>query len=348
MKKTKPTPPRFLNLKLNTEECEKVQALFSEKALVLPPVILYRWRGGGPRRYFTYDSTGRITFFNSSSAIQNETEKTPEPVLKWYGMHGYERANEIRNEKGDYGTFFHIQSTIFDRTRKYDLRDPAAIVEKYCKVEKIDVDEKKWADLLWHDMVAWAEFCHAFHVQPVAIEIPLCAFELGVATVLDRLVIMDHPDDLVKSGKNKGKAKKGKTRRIRAIIDLKSPRKPGGEHNAMQLAIQSHLVVENGLWYEKKSFQPDEVYNWSPKDWRTNPAWNLTRQTGKVTPHEAKLAIDLANIRLGEEPNFTARPTKVLKYGESTADSFEVLSAEKIIAEQAEANAKKQSRGTKK
>lgn len=316
--KKKSPPPKFRDLKVTTAEFETLKALYADDALA-PPITVYRWHGPGPRRYFVYHFDGKIQFFNSSSSVQATTEPTPDGVIKWYAKLGYDEAVDIRNEKGDYGTLLHIEITKFLRQKKWNPLESDAIVRSYCKAEKIEVNERDWSSRLWHDMIAFAQFAYDYNLKPLLIEAPLVSFELGVATVLDFVGWID-----VKIGKGKNQ----KVQTLLAIIDWKSPRKASGEHNAMQLRIQDLIFAENFTMTVV-----DKLFNWSPKDWRKAPDYNLNDKTDAIDASEAKLAMELADFRLRAQPNEIVKPRKVLRLGKESVGSFEVISAEKAIME---------------
>ena len=332
---------------------EHVKSLFVSEEIVLPPHTVYRWRGRGPRRYFIYDQTGQIIWFNGTSILQQVTEETPDGVLKWYSKLGYDEAKTIRKARGDYGTLLHIQRTEFLKKKKWDAELPAVekLVAKYIKDEELDADVDEWSERLWRDMLALAQFDHDYNFQPIMIEAVLVSFELGIATALDAVGFVDHEIKTevhvgtISKGKNKGQPKfetQRETVRKIAVIDWKSPRKASGEHNGIQLRLQDLILRENALTFNGIPLVPDFLFNVSPKEWKSKPGYHLTDQTNKVTPHEARLVSQLGSIRIPQLPMDVTTPQGTIKLGESPESSLSVLTPDQVIQKRMEEQLQKE------
>ena len=95
------------------------------------------------------------------------------------------------------------------------------------------------------------------------------------------------------------------------IVDFKSGRKSyaGDVSAAAQLALYRELWIENFNNYDivrplndvPEDFPlPVRLYNWSPKDWRTEPGYHLAEQTGSFSIDQVDAMLDM--YKLSQKP----------------------------------------------
>jgi hypothetical protein len=272
---------------------------FDDKALVLPPVPLYRYHYKGDRFYYYIDPE-ELAYHQSAApagvtlkptvhfavGITTLTRKTipqPEQLTKWQAEKGWDEAMAYRDERAMYGSLLHtcIATLLIKRVFNLDLM--AEVVHNYCKANSLTVNESAWSDDLKQDVLAFAQFAKDYNVRPLAIELSLVSARLGVAGTNDLLCELDLSEtgyfgEVYKSGENKGQPKQTKrTTRALAIVDFKSGRSANGSiHNAAQLRLLQMLLKDN---YPQFSTTKMKLYNWHPKDWRTAPSYTLVDQT---------------------------------------------------------------------
>jgi hypothetical protein len=202
-------------------------------------------------------------------------------------------ADEAK-ERADYGTFLHSQIAELLINGKYDLDNLSERLTLFLKGTKTTAKEN-WVDELKKDILAFAQFIIDFNVKPLAIEICLFHPTDSYAGALDLVCELDVEEkgfygEVYASGVNKGQPKESKqiSRRI-AIIDVKSGRK--GFYESHEIQLQAYLEMWRMTFPD---VNVEYIFNWSPKDWRTTPSYNLkdqgnSKNTAKL-PHLVALA----------------------------------------------------------
>jgi len=291
---------------------------FDASALTLPPVPLYRMDVKGDRHYFSVNDEGQPEFYTGVTTLTSRMLPKDEHLIKWIADKGYDAAIAYRNERGKYGTLMHtlFASFLIDRTINLDMVD--SYVSEYCTRERLDVNEFIWSEDLKQDLLALAQWVQDYNVRPLAIEISLCDPETGIAGTVDMPCIMDIPTEGDWGEKYASGARKGEVKITKkaipyaCIVDFKSGRNyPGGEANAAQLRLYEKLLRANfpNIF---DLLTPDQfvhtfqnhikLFNWSPKDWRTTPGYNLTDQTSAFSDTEAELMIDWWRVKQERSP----------------------------------------------
>lgn len=254
---------------------EQMQALFFADALVEPAYKLWQLNSNGHRYYYKFNDDGKAEFYPSVTTIISQTMPTPPHLIKWIADMGYDEAEAYKQERAYYGTFMHAQFERFLIERYYDLDNLKAELKNYIEVNRLPDRFINYADDLKKDVLAFAQFVIDYDVKPLAVEISLVSEKYHFAGMIDL------PCTMKKSPK--------KDERITAIVDFKSGRK--GFHEDYE--IQLHLYKM--MWNENYPDQPiEKVFNFSPKDWRKLPTYNLKDQTdsdnAKKIPHILALA----------------------------------------------------------
>jgi len=325
---------------------------FDDTALQLPPTPLYRIDVKGSRHYFTISDLTRtngeddLIFYSGVTTITGSTLPKPEALVKWIADMGYENARNYRDERASYGTLMH---TIFAHlliNGSIDLDEVDSLVDQYVKREGQSVDVWQWADDLKQDIIAFVQFVHDYDVKPLAIEISLRSEAWGVAGTVDLPCLMTIEQkgfwgETYQSGPRKGEPKETKQAlRVPAIIDFKSGRKSyaGDQGAAAQLRLYEILWNDNFGKIEIAGMPSDQnfvrLFNWSPKDWKTNPGYHLVDQTEAFSKEQAQVMLEMYQLR--EKPIEEKTKTfyrGVAKVGESPVECYQVKSADQLAHE---------------
>ena len=257
---------------------EEIRSLyFDRNALREPPYRVYQLNGDGHRYYYRFNEAGEPEFYPSVTTLLKQVMPTPPALLDWMIANGKDGATEKRDLAAAYGTFMHIQFETLIINRRYDFDNVPAVLLSY--MERENLPEKvfaEWLPKIRKDVLAFAQFARDYAVVPLAVEIGLVHPRFHYAGCVDLPCVMTDP----KTGK-----------RYTAIVDFKSGRKGFYEEHELQL----HLYRE--MWNENYPDAPVErVFNFSPKDWRTKPTYNLKDQTESVNAKKLPYLLALAAI----------------------------------------------------
>lgn len=279
-------------------ELEELKALFfDEDALLTQPEPIYRLNSSGQRYYYDFDPNGEPRFYTSVTTLIQNTLPTSPHLIKWIADKGYDESKEFTKERANYGTFMHIQIAELLIEGHYDLDLLKDKLKSYIEEEKLPASLISWEEDLKKDILAFAQFIIDHNVKPLAIEIILTNPDYGYAGAIDLVCEMDisvkgYWGELYKTGVKAGQPKETtKTVRTRAIVDFKSGKKGFFESHEIQL----HAYM--AMWEKHfEEFPVDKVFNWSPKDWRSKPTYNLKDQTGSKNAQKLDYLVQLNAI----------------------------------------------------
>ena len=275
-------------------KAEKLSPIFFDaKELIHLPEPIYRLDSQGHRYYYRFIEDEPV-FYTSVTTMIKATLPTSPYLIKWVADMGSDKASEYTEERSNYGTFLHIQCGELLINGTYDLDKLSLKLQQFGTKQGITV-KNEWMDELKKDILSFGQFMIDYNVKPLAIEIILYHPDDGYAGALDIVCEMDYEEkgffgEVYSSGVNKGQPKESKRkRRVRAIVDIKSGRK--GFYESSEIQLESYRVMWN-LHFPDKPVE--RTYNFSPKDWRTTPSYNLKDQTdcasAKKLPHLIALA----------------------------------------------------------
>lgn len=264
---------------------EEIRAVyFNADALREPPYRLFQLNSDGYRYYYRFDANGEPEFFPSVTTLLKQVMPTPPGLLDWIVANGKEGATEKRDLAAAYGTFMHGQFESLIINRRYDFDAVPAVLLDY--MERNNVPESyfnQWIVKIRKDVLAFAQFVRDWNVRPLAVEIGLVHPVHRYAGCLDLPCLMTDPKTL---------------KDFRAIVDFKSGRKGFYEEHELQL----HLYMP--MWnYNYPDAPVERVFNFSPKDWRTKPTYNLKEQTDSVNAAKIPYLLQLAAIEDDKRDN---------------------------------------------
>ena len=299
---------------------EEIRAVyFNADALKEPPYRVFQLNSDGYRYYYRFKADGTPEFYPSVTTLLKQVMPTAPALLDWMIANGKDGATEKRDLAAAYGTFMHIQFETLVINRRYDFDNVPAVLLDYMGRENLP--EKvfaEWLPKIRKDVLAFAQFVRDYNVKALAIEIGLVHPEYHYAGCIDLPCIMTDP----KTGKQ-----------FTAIVDFKSGRKGFYEEHELQL----HLYRE--MWNVHYPDNPvTRVFNFSPKDWRKAPTYNLKDQTDSVNAKKLPYLLALATIEDEKRDNTLTIVRGVLDLDNGKiADNLLTLSLAELIRTKADA-----------
>lgn len=267
---------------------EMTAMFFDEKTLIEPPYKVWQLNSKGHRYYYRYDDAGNPEFFPSVTTILSQTLPKAPHLINWIANKGIEEAERYKGERAAYGTFMHAAFEELLINRAYDLDGLKGKLKEYIEVYRLPDDFIYYADDLKKDVLAFAQFVLDYDVRPLAVEIALVHPYYKYAGMIDCPCTM--------------RAKIGSDDRINAIVDFKSGRKGFYEESEIQLGMYRDMWNVN---FEQ--FPVTRIFNFSPKDWRKKPSYNLKEQTESPNIRKIPYLLEIAAIEDEKRNNtFTA------------------------------------------
>lgn len=266
---------------------------FLHDSLQRPEYRLQRIDSKGYRYYAIPQDDDNYRFFISVTSLIQATTPTSPYLIKW--MAETPNHKEYAKERADYGTLMHILFKWFMMEGAIDLDSIDQRLNEEAAEEDITIRESWYKDLK-SDLLAFAAFCYDYRVEPLGIEVPLVSPQDGYGGTVDLICklyvdVKGFYGEILKSGPNKGNPKETKqTFCYTAIVDFKSGRKGFYEAHEIQLEACRRLVQENF------KIDVDKLYNFSPKDWRTAPDYDLKDQTYSVPKGKFEHLVAIAKI----------------------------------------------------
>jgi hypothetical protein len=273
---------------------EEMTAMFFDGALIEPPYKVWQLNSKGHRYYYKFDDNGTPDFYPSVTTILSQTMPQSPFLIKWIADKGIDEAERYKAERAAYGTFMHAAFEELLINRAYDLDGLKGKLKEYIEVYRLPDDFIYYADDLKKDVLAFAQFVLDYDVRPLAVEIALVHPYYKYAGMIDCPCTM--------------RAKIGSDDRINAIVDFKSGRKGFYEESEIQLGMYRDMWNVN---FEQ--FPVTRIFNFSPKDWRKKPTYNLKDQTDSPNAKKIPYILGLAAIEDEKRDNtFTAISGEIL------------------------------------
>ena len=239
------------------EQMELVQPLFLHEQ-IQKRYTLKRFNSNGVRYYFDLEKEQIVLYPSVTSVISEEFPKD-QWLINWMVQQG-ENYKVVRDTKAQYGTAMH--HLIADAITKQEFNYNYNYLHDKIFDLKLNYFTEFWIPDLQKDLAAFAKFVVEYKVVPLACEIALISRILKVAGAIDLVAEI---------------TVKGETYRV--IIDYKS------NHQAAIPSTNAYqLLMYKMMWEENyPGFAIDKVYNWHPKDFRTEkPTFTFTDLTDKA------------------------------------------------------------------
>lgn len=308
---------------ITTEEIKAV--FFDADALREPPYRIYQLNTESYRYYYRFNEAGEPEFYPSVTTLLRQVMPTSPFLIKWMLENGKEQADEKRDLAAAYGTFMHIQfeRLIINRKVNFDTL-PAELLEY---MQRENLPEKvftEWIGKIRKDILAFAQFINDYNVRALAIEIGLAHPEHRFAGCIDLPCIMTNP-----------KTKKD----FAAIVDFKSGRKGFWEEHELQLHLYKMMWEANF-----PDIKIEKVFNFSPKDWRTSPTYNLKDQTDSPNAKKIPYLLALATIEDEKRENTLTIISGEYTIGGDPMANITTLSLSELIKAKTEVPKPKKSR----
>ncbi len=286
---------------------------FNANAIRQPKSKLFRVYTPKGRYYYTYDfQTEEIQLYIGVTTMIGTLVPKGDQLIKWMVDVGPEQSKIIAGTKAAYGTLMHSIMGKYTLDKKFDLADIPFLVDeaiaKLKPLEQMHVSAAQWVEDLTSDLLAWAQFVKDYNFEPIAMEVMLTHPD-GYAGTMDFLGYMDIKQKIDPT--KKAVESNLITRRVLATIDAKSGRKGFYQEHEIQLESYRHLI--HAEWPD---LHVEKIYNWSPKDWRTAPDYNLKDQSNSVEAAKFNLIVEMAKIELLKKPISMLLPKGVLGFGE--------------------------------
>lgn len=268
---------------------EEMKAMFfDDGALIEQPYKVWQLNSNGNRYYYRYDDNGNPEFFPSVTTILSQTVPKSPFLVKWIAEKGIDESERYKSERAAYGTFMHAAFEELLINRAYDLDGLNGKLKEYIDDHRLPEDFIYYTNDLKKDVLAFAQFVLDYDVRPLAVEIALVHPHYKYAGMIDCPCTM--------------RAKIGSDDRINAIVDFKSGRKGFYEECEIQLGMY------RDMWNANFENHPvTRIFNFSPKDWRKKPSYNLKEQTESPNIRKIPHLLEIASIEDEKRNNtFTA------------------------------------------
>lgn len=301
---------------------EEMQCMFFDKtALIEPPYKVFQLNSKGHRYYYRFDENGQPEFYPSVTTILSQTLPKSPFLIEWIASKGMDEAERYKAERAAYGTFMHAQFEELIINRVYNLDDLKAKLKTYIEVNRLPDDFIYYADDLKKDVLAFAQFVIDYDVRPLAVEIALVHPYYKYAGMVDLPCTM--------------KRSPCSDERINAIVDFKSGRK--GFYEDAEIQLHLYKMMWNVTFEE---YPITHVFNFSPKDWRKKPSYNLKDQTNSPNAAKIPALLEIAAIEDEKRDNiFTAVSGSInLDEMNNFADSVISLTLAELIKAKAPAD----------
>lgn len=248
-----------------------------------PAEVLWRTDKYSERYYFRRPEGKPPKGYLSVTSFVKKALPTSQALINFYKNNN--NADEIRDERAEYGTVLHIVAvqTVTEGGGSFeDIRETFRGEAMATK----GADPEKWAFDGVRDVLAFIVFVLDREVEILAAEYPVYSDKYGLGGCIDFVVRM-------KFGKDK----------VNALLDIKSGRKGFWESHEAQL--HSYKVIWNEDPVRREVFPVTHVFNWRPTEWRDKPKYELKNQTESIFAETIEHRMELAKLEGWIDPPTT-------------------------------------------
>jgi hypothetical protein len=294
---------------------------FDQDALRLPAYKVGRVNYGNGRSYVKLvdgELEQPFRLYTSLTTAINTCAPMEQGLLEWYCKLGLPEAARQVKISQHYGTLMHLLIGEYLINNFFDFDSVEDKVQNYLSEHSFfERESDQWADKLKYDIAAFIAFSQEYEIQPLGIEYVLLS-DKGYGTLIDLVCKMIVEEkgffgEVYKSGERKGEPKETKrSKEITALINFKSGRHAFYRSNGIQAECERLLWEENF-----PDIKIDAAFNWSPKEWLTEPGYNLKDWKGEIDRAEIDAVLSIANVRFGakaENKKFTQISGTATKY----------------------------------
>jgi hypothetical protein len=299
-----------------------------EAVIKTPPYYISRVSAESGRHYMVRskdsdEESEPIVLPSITTIIRNTSPLSPFIIDKMIQM-GKEAWGAYLEERADYGTNLHIIIGYFIRNKSVKIPFEREVVDDI-GMNNRGFNHKvffKFEQDTYSDLLSFCAFFNEYQVEPLALELPLASANLGFAGTLDMpckmtLRVKGYWGEVYKTGPQKGSMKESYNDvRVIGLVDFKSGRHGFYRDNELQLKMAEMLFREH--YPELCDEFPVKLFNWSPKEWRTEPSFLLTEQTDKVMDLNIKSRVSLFFSEYGSNPKKRRLYEGVLELGQPT------------------------------
>lgn len=278
--------------------------------LPAPPYVLRRFHSNTQNHRYYYEIIGEepVLYSSLTTMISDGYPDSSSYLEDWKSNMRAKGINpeEYAEYRANYGTIMHILFANYVKGDNIPL-SPQKFVEYVRTIDTglslVTVDNvlKSETTELTKDLLSFAQFMKDYNVKPLAVELMLRDYEARVGTPIDFICELDWEitgyfgETYATTTKyaKKGDPKQSKKKvRVLAILDFKSGRKGFYDKHALQLGKSKEIFEKN---YPNRKV--DFLFNFSPKDWRTSPTYNLKDQTNNPVLEEMEHVFAIGKMR---------------------------------------------------
>lgn len=302
-----------------------------------PSLYLRRLDVSGDRFYFRGGDEGQdFKAYLSVTSFCSKVLPKGKGLEEFWKRNGLD-SDRLANESALYGTFMHEKIGQYLQGQAISFEALELELLGYCQENGVTILHKTWFKKINHDLLAFHQFAQDVDLEVISIEYPIFSDEMGLGGSIDLVAMINIEEkgywgEVYKSnGKNNKKGDPKQTTkvfRVPAIIDFKSGRKGFYESHELQL----HCYKQAWNEHFGNVVKVERVYNWSPKEWRTTPDYNLKDQTESLQANNLD-----ALLKVAQNSGFMDITKKVnvisgnLEFGKYDTEHLQRMSIEEQI-----------------
>ena len=239
----------------------------------------------GNKSYYKHPDSSKL--LHRVTNVTSATMPTSPFLIDWIAKHGKEKAEQIKNDRAEYGTVLHVLISTY---LLYNEVDVNAVIDNICEFNNYDKSKLNIFELQ-KDLLSFIQFTIDKEVKAHAIEYQV--YNNLFAGTIDLICEMNF------NGK-----------RVNAIVDYKSGRNGFYDSHRVQLHAYKSLLKEC------QNLDVDMVFNFSPKDYITKdwqltenikPTYNLENQSDAVWSEKWNLYSELFRLDLQKQKETTIK-----------------------------------------